>query len=394
MRHNWTSAALALALLGNVPVVDAQQVTVDRTAIGTVERPVRVVGRGGGARVPPAAAARISIARDELLVARTGNEARETVINDRARFELPVRIIGVASSGEQLNLGAVVEVARGGLRLRNDATAFVGQIFVGIEDKDNPTGARPLGRRVQFLVTADADSVKPEGLDLDHVNLPYVPVQIEVTRPGDVVGVHVRPDFEPQGFDLKLPVARPRLTLVPSLSSLQGLGLETTDVVVGVADASVPAGLVVALSAQNRGKLTPAEVTLGADGTATAGLRSNGLGTADIVARHPLFSPAKATVTFVFPWPFAMAVLLGGTLGGMLRYAWLKVSKSERIKIVPLVWHAVLGIAAGLLVATAYAVGINLLDVQPAATTGEALVFSLAAIGALATGRVVKAISA
>jgi hypothetical protein len=54
----------------------------------------------------------------------------------------------------------------------------------------------------------------------------------------------------------------------------------------------------------------------------------------------------------------------------------------------------VFGIVAGLLVATAYAVGINLLNLQPKATTGEALVFVLAALGALAsTARLVKMIA-
>jgi hypothetical protein len=42
-------------------------------------------------------------------------------------------------------------------------------------------------------------------------------------------------------------------------------------------------------------------------------------------------------------------------------------------------------------VAVAYAVGINLLNVQPNATAGEALVFVLAALGALASSaRLVK----
>lgn len=89
-----------------------------------------------------------------------------------------------------------------------------------------------------------------------------------------------------------------------------------------------------------------------------------------------------------------MCVKLGGTVGGVLRYAWLKAQKVKQITVVPLIWHALLGILAGLVVTTAYAVGINLLNLSPEATTGEALVFALAAIGALASGRVVKIISA
>jgi hypothetical protein len=369
-----------------------KQVSVDRTAIGAIKQPVRIVGQQG-TRVPPEAVSRITIARDELLVARIGDQAAETVVNNRRRFELPLKIIGVAPSGEQLNLGAVVEVAGGGLRLRNDAAAFAGQIFVGIEDKDNPAGARALGRQVRFLVTANADSVTPGTLEVDHANLPFVPVQIEAVQPGPSVSVRVRPDFEPKGFDIDVGVVRPRLTLVPSPPVIQGFGLETTDLAIGVEGAVVPAGVSVRLSS-DRGRLSSTVVTLGADGSAVANLRSSGLVDANVSAHHALFESKTATVTFAFPWAFAMAVALGGTVGGVLRYGVPKRRKGMQVQIRPLIWHAVFGIVAGLLVATAYAVGINLLNVQPEATTGEALVFVLSALGALAsTARLVKMIA-
>jgi hypothetical protein len=280
------------------------------------------------------------------------------------------------------------------LRLRDDAAAYVGQVFVGVEDKDNPKEAPALGRHVQLLITGEAELVTPDNLKLDHANLPYVPVRIEAARPRESVSVHVRPDFDPKGFDLDLRVVRPRLTLQASPLSIQGFGLETTDLTIGVEGATLPAEVNVRLSS-DRGRPTPTVVPLGATGLATASLRSIGLGNTVVRADHGLLEPATpVTVAILFPWAFAIAVVLGGTVGGMLRYAGLKAQKVQQIRIVPLVWHAVLGIAAGLVVTTAYAVGINLLNLQPEATTGEALVFALAAIGALASERVVKTISA
>jgi hypothetical protein len=155
--------------------------------------------------------------------------------------------------------------------------------------------------------------------------------------------------------------------------------------------ASVPAGLRVTLSSNNRGTVTPAEVTLGSGGTAIASLRSSGVGDASLTAQQGLFAPATATVAFVFPWPFAIAVVLGGAVGGFLHYA-LKGHKTGKVKFPPLVWDVIVGIVAGLLVATLYAVGINVLDLQFTARAGEALVFCSSAVGALARDRLVKVI--
>lgn len=389
-RHGLTAWIAAVGLFAAAHAAHAGQVMVDRGAVGTSREQARIVGEGG-VRVPPAAASRIAIARDEMLVARTGDQVRETVANDRRRFELPLDIVAVSATGMPLNLGAVIEVAGGGMRLRGDGTAFVGQIFVGIEDRDNPTGSRALARRVRFLVTAAADSVSPQSLELDHANLPYEAVQIESARPGGSITVRVRPDFEPEGFDVEIPVVRPALLLRASPPVIQGLGLETTDIIIGVDGAAVPPGTSVALST-SLGRLVPPVATFGEDGLATASIRSSWLGRADVTARNALFAPGGVTVRYRFPWPFAAAVVLGGMVGGALRYGWMKAHHVRRIRMVLLVRHAVLGIGTGLVVATAYAVGINLLNLQAEATTGEALVFVLSAIGALASGRLVKEI--
>jgi hypothetical protein len=378
---------LLLLVLGSAPSAQ-QPITVDRKALKA--QSIRVVGQQDS-RVPPQTASRIGIARNELLVARTGERVTETVVNDRRRFELPLEIVGVAPAGGRLNLGAVVEVAGGGLRLREDASGFEGQIFVGIEDKDNPSGMRTLGRQVQFLVTADADLVEPSTMTIEHANLPYSPVLIRTSRTATSVSVRIRPDFEPKGFEIEVDTVRPRVTLSASPPAIQGLGLETTEIRVGVSDALVNPGVLVNLNAEG-GRLSSTELALGAGGTAVATLRSSGVGDATVRASHAFLAPAEPLVVrFLFPWAFAIAVTLGGAIGGVLRYGVPKRRKGRRIDMWPLVGHAIFGILAGLVVAVAYAVGINLLNVQPNATAGEALVFVLAALGALASSaRLVK----
>jgi hypothetical protein len=391
MRLFWTSLLLVVcgsALAAQPPV------TIDRKAIGAIAQPIRVVGHEK-THVPLQTDSRITIARNELLVARTGDRSVERTVDGRQRFELPITMIGVGPKGGVLNLAAVVEVAGGGFRLRRDAGGYEGQIFVGIEDKDNPAGRPLLGRKVQFLVTADADSVKPDTLEIGHANLPYKPVVIETTRPGDAVTVRIRPDFDQKAFEIALKITRPQLTIAAMPPSVQGLGLETTDLRVSVVGAVVPEGVPVSVTADG-GRLSSTDPVLSAGGTATTSLRSVGLGKATVRASHPFFEPSTPEeVTFLFPWAFAIAVTLGGAIGGVLRYGIPKRRKGKRVDVRPLLWHGVFGVLTGLVVAAAYAVGINLLNVEPSATAGEALVFVLAALGALiSTGRLTRIIVA
>lgn len=102
--------------------------------------------------------------------------------------------------------------------------------------------------------------------------------------------------------------------------------------------------------------------------------------------------PASITIAFAFPLAFLVSAFLGGLIGGIIRYVTLKMQHVEKILFMPLLVHVVLGVLAGFVTAVAYAVGINLLNVHPSATIGEALVFVIAALGAIASGTLVSRI--
>lgn len=368
------------------------QVMVDRGALKKPKIEPRIVGPRGAAKPPPDAA-RIPVKRDELLVARTGDKAIRVPVQDAAKdkvkFELPIQLVGVDAEGKQLNLAAVVEVAGGGLRMQPDLMGFAGHVYVGLEDKDQPGTSRKLGYDVQILVTADADSVAPESLTLDHANLPFATVQIHATRPGDVVHLNVRPTFETDGFSLDVPVVRPGFSLRASPTSIQGFGLETAELTI-LADRGMTSEMSVALSA-DRSRPEPSHLELDRSGAATSSLRSNGLGTATVTAENSLLGTVTTSVRFVFPWAFLAAVTLGGAIGGIARYATLK-SQKVKVRFTPLVIHALLGIVFGLLATTLYAIGVNVLEFHPTATIGETLTFAISAVGAIVSGKLVKRI--
>lgn len=373
-----TAAFLAASTLAST--LHAQRISVDRRIPGATE--VKMLLRSGVRDVPQGVDF-VQLRAGEFLFARVGATATSTTTPEQIRWNLPLRLIGADGAGERINLRPVVEIEGGGLRLDPTTGQFVGRIQIGIEDEDDPTESRPLGRTVRILVTADADSTIPGSAAIDHTNLPFALLRIVAARPGDSIRIRVRPDFDPTGVQLQVPVVRPQLTIRASPTRIQGLGLETADLAVRLEGIAIEDSLAVTLSA-NRSRPEPSIVWINRSATATALIRSNGIGTDSVVAEGPWFRPAFARIEFLIPWAFTGAALLGGLVGGIIRYLWQK----GKVSIGSLLLQILLGVLLGIVAAAAYAVGIRWRDVHPSATIGEAVVFVVAALGAWSSGRI------
>src|SRR5712691_1971982 len=233
---------------------------------------------------------------------------------------LPFRYLATNAAGTAtLYLRPTVEIKGGGLRYAGAARGFRGAFLLGLEDSLQYAESHVLAPGIRFAVTADADSVQPSAIAVTHTNLPFEEIVVLVAAaPTDSVRVHIRPQFNPEGVDLWLPIQRPALTLRPSPERVQGFGLETTTLSIGRGGGAPPEGRAVVLTA-DRGNPEPKKVRLSDAGTAFARIRSAGLGTAVIRAESPPYAPAEARVEFVFPLAFLVAALLGGSLGGVVR---------------------------------------------------------------------------
>lgn len=369
------------ALLASLPLLAQRALRIDPRTLG-IEN-IRVVSPVRDATTVQATTASVALRADEFLIGRAETPIQHTVLENSARFTLPYKIVGSDRTGAMVKLSPVIEVGGGGFRFDPNLDAFVGNLFIGLQDELKPQQASPLARAVRMLVTATADSVGPASVLINHTNLPFLPVEIIVRRPEETVSVRLRPEFDSTGMELAVPVRRPSLHIEVSPPTIQGFGLETADVTVSAQGAAINGPITVRLSSSGA-RPEPPILTLEGSGTATTTIRSRGLGSAELTASSDILQSAAAEVNFQAPWGFAIAAIAGGLLGGFLRFLMPLIGTTKKLRPRELALQVALGSLAGILTASAYAVGLNFLDLSPSAVVGEALVFTIAALGALA----------
>jgi len=362
-----------------VPRVDGQPISVTRFTVS-------------GRTATNPALEYVALRRGEMLAARTGREA--TVLPARGdtavgappdlRATLPVEFVAVSATGDVLRYRPVAEVEGGAARYDPSGRVFRGTVRVGLEAVEG-TPKGPLPRPVEAYVISDADETVPADLRLERVGPPFVPVRLAVAAPGDALTLRVRTGVDTRQDTVRVPVERPRLVLDASPRQIQGLGLQVSDIVVQ-AEGLVSYGSTAVRLSADRGSLDSLVISLNQQGIGRSYIRSVGLGEARIRAASPSFQGASTSVVFLFPIGYILAALVGGLIGSAIRECYApRNRKSRGADFAPAL---AVGLLVGVLVAVAWAVGVNVLAVSPAARAGEAAVFVMAALGALAGHKV------
>jgi hypothetical protein len=152
--------------------------------------------------------------------------------------------------------------------------------------------------------------------------------------------------------------------------TIRGLGLEATPINIEVDKAGPIDDDTISL-AVSQGTIEPGSVAL-KSGSASAVLRSSGLGSSTITASRAGFANGTQTVDFVFPTIFIIAVLAGGLIGAIAALLTGAGGRSWPRTIA-------IGIIAAVAVVVGQVVGIQIGDLSaPNGVTGEALFFVLA----------------
>lgn len=348
--------------------------------VGNVQGDKTVIRRDAMVRRVDAATKEAPLRRDEFIVARWAAKDEETTPTtpgpDRKAWSVGFGFIGIAPDGREIRFRPIIESTGGGLAVSKDANAFTGRVFVGLRDNRDPSASYTLPQPISLLVDGQADDVAPRQLTIDHTNLPFTEVLISSQNPPDTVDLNLIAAGTTERATVNLPVVRPSLELFIARTRIQGLGLETAAVSVRSVGLPNPAGRVINVTS-DFASVNPTEVTLNDQGSGSTTVRSVSFGNAVIRAASPPMKPAEETMIFSWPIAFFVAAIVGGVSGAALA----RIQKSGLPKKRSLQTVVVRGVLTGVIVVALYAIGVNILPIQPVAMAGEVLAFALAAVG-------------
>ncbi len=368
----WTGAPLAAQTRRTVERLGVERYFLDSLRVGA-QRVVMPDGsqsqiEGDGA-LPVGGVLSVRVAESAVMEAPSRSGDMRIILPDRGFVQ--------TRDGTGMLLVPVVMVEGGGLRYDPASGTFQGSIRVGVEDSLQRAGSVNLPNPISFLVTGSADAIAPRDLSIGHTNLPFATVSLEDATPEGTLLLNVRTTLHPDGVDIEIPIDRDDLILEASPTRVQGMGLEQATLTLGPA----PSGMGAAVQlAADHGNLADSEVRLSADGTSRTTIRSYWVGTSTVTTRSVPFRNAQTTVEFVFPWLFLTIALIGGAVGGTAAWALKKrgaKAPGPGPKYLPYLGS---GMLLGLIATVAYAVGINVTGYNPVVTTGQAVVFAMAAL--------------
>jgi uncharacterized membrane protein YeaQ/YmgE (transglycosylase-associated protein family) len=124
-----------------------------------------------------------------------------------------------------------------------------------------------------------------------------------------------------------------------------------------------------------KGVVTPNSVYLSHNNPSTVYLRSDGLGSSILSATSSIADSNTLQFSYVFPWLFLLAAVIGGLTGSLAKYFLAGDEKGSAVK--PIIG----GILIGIIGAVAwYGLGVNLLGAKLSPALNALAVFALSAL--------------
>jgi hypothetical protein len=245
--------------------------------------------------------------------------AKIATLSDAATtYVMPYRWLTIDSAGVERVLVPFFILASGGLTYNVESRTYRGIALVGLEDTLHSNAGVTLPRPLKLLLTTTTGgTVSPLELAIGHTSLDYDSVSIEST---DSTNLRIRTGADPAGIVIPIPVRSMTVAMIPQQSTLQGLGLATTDIAI-----SLPRGITrrdtatITLSSTSA-PVHPSSVRMNGSEVPTVHLRSGLPGSDSISAYLDGLRVGGTVVTFVTPWTFFGATLTGIIIGGLARF--------------------------------------------------------------------------
>lgn len=267
---------------------------------------------------------------------------------------------------------------------RNSAGSFEGELLIGVIEIVDSGLTRQLPTPLLFQIVGAVQSI-PEKVLVDTTSPPFRKVRVIVNAVQDkAASLRIVSVIDRAGTVVSLPLAG-EFSVDTERGSIEGYGLETTRVHVSTTAIPNAKGRLVTLKVNPSGYLTNGVLSLDADGNAETVLRSDGSGTAQIRATSAELKTAVTDVEFRFPYRTLGASILGGLLGAAASFLTTPQQQSRPAR-------RIIGAALfGVLVFLAYAVGVNLLPIEPKVNVGSIVVAAVSGFGAWLGPRIIQA---
>jgi hypothetical protein len=297
------------------------------------------------------------------------------------QFALPYRWFTLDDTAGRRVLVPYLILHGGGLTYDVARRIYRADALIGLEDSLRPAAGnerlvKPL--RLQ-LTTVSSGRVAPVQLLLEHTGLDYVPVTVESP---DSTSVRIRTGADTVGVIVPIPRRTLAFTVRPVRAAIAGFGLATTEIVLSPPP-GVPRSDTAVLNLVGA-SLSSARVEVSGGG-ATVRLRSGLPGAGDsITALLDGVVVGGTRVRYTFPFEFLFATAAGLLLAGAARFVGGKRRK-QRSQFTRDVFT---GAPAGVIVACAAAVGLDLLGLKLSEPGSWAAVMVTSALGAFAGTKV------
>lgn len=376
--RRYTPAVRARDTMPQRPAREARQTDIAQF-VGKAPKGVKIQRAAG--RTETASVGAVELGPGDILGATVGNRAvwRKDLApmggSDSGVLALPFRFIMASGTDTQVLIVTTIPTT---LLFSPDENAFGGTVNFVLRDSLHPTREGPLPSPVNFLAVVPVGTVSPENFPLQRINLPPTAVRVTTTTRDDSLPLHVSTTLNPQGVDVWLQVAHNLITVEPVHRKIWGYGLQQTAIHVTLPSEAGSAKRVVRLRA-SAGEPSPSTLTLAGGETGDVTIRSSGGGTDTIWADAGRFTSGPATIIYSSPIVFLVAALLGAVLGGAL--TGVRPARDYRRRVL-----------AGLFVAVAFTIGLNLTGVEIPTHVGEAVIFVVAGLGALVGVAGIKAV--
>ena len=311
--------------------------------------------------------------------------AKIATLSDAATtYVMPYRWLTIDSAGVERVLVPFFILASGGLTYDVESRTYRGVALVGLEDTLHSNAGVTLPRPLKLLLTTTTGgTVSPLELAIGHTSLDYDSVSIEST---DSTNLRIRTGADPAGIVIPIPVRSMSVAMIPQQSTLQGLGLATTDIAI-----SLPRGITrrdtatITLSSTSA-PVRPSSVRMSGSEVPTVHLRSGLPGSDSISAYLDGVRVGGTVVTFVTPWTFFGATLTGILIGGLARFFAGKRRRPARM----LARDIMRSSPFGLLAAIAGAVGLDWMHLKLDDPAALPAIVITAALGAWLGSRLLE----